>query len=98
MTQREIEEWNRHKALLLDHVNEFNHYYGGYTPKQREKFSKQRVDAIRNIKKDLLSYEPFREIVKEVAGGTSFVFDEDYDDMGWDMSQVIRRIKEINIS
>lgn len=94
MTRREIEEWNRHKAMLLDHVREFARYDGGYTLRQKEKFSKQRIDAIRKIKNEVLGYEPFREIVKNVAGGTLFAFDEDYDDMGWDIRRVIRIIEE----
>lgn len=84
------EEWNQHVALLKVHVNEFNQYDSGYNLKQKDKYCKQRIEAIRKIKKDL-SWPPFAEIALKVTN-TSWGFDECYDNMDWGLEQTINEI------
>ena len=91
MTQEEIKEWMRHVSILQDHVKEFNRYDCGYDLKQKEKYSQQRVNAIKQIKKDLLGWPPFAEISYKI-NKSPFCFDECYDNMDWGMEQTIREI------
>ena len=84
------EEWNQHVQLLQLHVNEFNQYDAGYNNKQKEKFSLQRLNAIRNIKIDL-TWPPFAQIAQEISN-SSWGFDECYDSMDGNMERTIREI------
>lgn len=87
------EEWNQHVALLLEHVNEYYRYDSGLNYKQKEKYVKQRIEAIRKIKYDL-NWPPFAEIALNVTN-SSWGFDECYDSMDGGMERTINKIKKV---
>lgn len=84
------EEWNQHVQLLQLHVKEFNQYDAGYNYKQKERFSNQRLNAIKKIKMDL-EWSPFAQIAQKVSN-SSWGFAECYDNMDGDMERTIREI------
>lgn len=84
------DEWTQRVKLLQMDLNEYYQYDSGYTPKQKEKFSRQRCNAISKIKTDL-SWPPFAEIAKEVTN-SSWGFDECYDNIDGGMEQTISMI------
>lgn len=90
------EEWDQHVKQLLYYESEFNRYDAGYTSKQKERFTSQRLNAISNIKREL-AWPPFAEIAREVTH-SSWDFDECYDSMDNGMEQTIREILNKEIS
>lgn len=88
------EEWTMHVNLLKEHLREFYQYDGGYSLKQKEKFSKQRAKAIRKIKDDL-NWPPFANIALDKTK-SSWGFDECHDSMDWGMEQTIQEILNTN--
>lgn len=63
------EEWIQQVQRLQLDVCEYNQYDAGYSYKQKERFSKQRANAISKIKMDL-KWPPFAKIVEEVTNSS----------------------------
>ena len=89
------EDWNQHVQLLQLHVNEYNQYDAGYTYKQKEKFSNQRLNAVKKIKMDL-EWPPFAQIAQKVSN-SPWGFAECFDSMDGDMERTIREIMKKSI-
>jgi len=89
MTKETQAEWQKHFDILRRHVDNYYRYDSGYTYQQKQKFWKEREQAIGQIKRDLLDWPPFAEIAYQVTQ-SNFCFDKCYDTMDREMVQTIK--------